>query len=141
MPKKSFLAQAAQKYKELAAAYPEEKLALDLAPITGQVMSGLDAGAAAVEGRYGDAMLEGLGMIPGIKYIPGMGLTKAVTKYASNPAKLGRLADQVSDGLSYAEQKKENAGYKNGGKVTSKKTTKPRGIGIAKRGWGKAGVK
>ena len=140
--KNSIPKQLAKKYRELSAEYPEAKLALDLLPIAGMGMSALDAAASAAEGKYGDAALEALGVVPGVKYVPGMGATKALAKYkyASRPAELARTIDRASDAVSYGEEKAD--GLKRGGKVKAapKKpertsdSVKRRGDGIAKKG-------
>jgi hypothetical protein len=135
--KKPLSKRLAEKYREMSARAPEAKLALDLHPVTGIPMSAMDAAASAAEGMYGDAALEALGVVPGVKYIPGMGLTKAMTKYASKKAEAARTVDRASDAVSYAGEKKAEAkdrmGLKKGGAV------KPRGVGKALRGWGRAG--
>jgi hypothetical protein len=135
--KKSLAKRLAEKYREASARAPEAKLALDLNPITGIPMSALDAAASAAEGKYGDAGLELLGVVPAVKLIKGAGHLKDAVKYAGKKAEAARTIDRISDSVSYAGEKtaqaKERTGLKKGGSV------KPRGVGIAKRGWGRAG--
>jgi hypothetical protein len=145
--KKSLAKRLAEKYRRASEAAPEAKLALDLHPITGIGMSALDSAASAAEGMYGDAALEALGMVPGVK--PARGLSKAL-RFASQKAQLARGIDRSSDAVQYATTKAEKAkevppkgsrtevadaksAMKRGGVV------KPKGVGKALRGWGRAG--
>jgi hypothetical protein len=136
--KKPLPKRLAAKYREASARAPEAKLAMDLHPVTGIGMSALDSAASAAEGKYGDAVLEALGVVPGVKYIPGIGLKKAFKKYADAKSNAARAIDRTSDSVSYGTEKtaeaKERTGLKKGGVVR-------RGDGIAKRGHTKGRVR
>jgi hypothetical protein len=108
------------KYEEASEANPKTKLALDLAPGTGQVMSALDAVNSLRRGNYADAAINAAGVLPPVKWAQ-----KAVRakKLYSNL----RSLDHVNDTNDFAK-KEEAAGRAKGGIVKS------RGDGCAKRG-------
>ena len=141
---KSLAKRLAAKYREASSRAPEAKLALDLHPVTGIAMSALDAAASAAEGNYGDAGLELLGVVPGVKYIPGAGATKAFRKYADAKSNAARTIDRASDSVSYATSKIAAAKEKYSGtedkgaaesaaKRKDKETYKKGGLAASKR--------
>jgi hypothetical protein len=113
------------------------KLALDVAPYTGQLTSAADVAQALYKGDLADAAQNALGFIPGLKlahkFIPGSGTIKAVTKSTKNTPDnalrgVGKVLDVANDADNFRES--TEAGYKRGGRVRS---TGYKGYGKAKK--------
>ena len=116
------------KYKKWAEDNPDTKLAADVTPYSGSATSIGDAAVAADEGRYGDAGLELLGVIPLVK--AGMKASKLRQKI-SKATRAAQAVDRTSDTVSAGETAVQNkvssmdkpdyltGGMKKGGKVRS----------------------
>jgi hypothetical protein len=130
---------AAKKYKKWAEENPKSKLAADLTPGVGVVTSVGDAAAAADEGKYGDAALELLGVVPGAKLVPLISKLSRKASRVNKTKEVASTADKTSDTLQYAEGRKPvedkpdwaTGGMKKGGKISSAST---RADGCAQRG-------
>ena len=131
------------KLKELSDRYDkwkkdnaEVKLAMDIAPYTGQATSAADVAQALYKGDYPDAASNALGFIPGLKavrkFVPGVGATKGASKTTKNTAEnalkgVGKVLDASNDAGNYQENTER---YRKGGSV---RATGYKGYGKAKK--------
>jgi hypothetical protein len=97
------------KYDKAKGDYPGEKYLLDMVPGVGQVTSALDTVSALDKGNYGDAALNAIGVIPGVKYIPARGLVKSAKKYAGKGFAAARNFDRGMDTAEYIGSEREKA--------------------------------
>lgn len=111
-----------ESYKKFKKENKELKLAADLTPVVGSVLSGVDAAEDAYDGNYVGALANAAGMIPGIKH--GVVLSKAAKAVqvakANNAARAaGRVVDAAGDAGEFDTARRE--GYAKGGRVTGYK--------------------
>lgn len=129
------------KYKKWAEENPKTKLAADLIPGVGAVASVGDSAAAAGEGKYGDAALELLGVVPGAKLVPMVSKISRKALRANKAKEVASTADKTSDTLQYIEGRKPvedkpdwaTGGLKKGGEVKAR-TASQRADGCCIRG-------
>lgn len=95
------------KYDKAKRDYPREKYLLDMAPGIGQVTSALDTVSSLSKGDYGDAALNAVGVIPGVKHVPARGLVKAAKKYAGKGFAAARNFDRGMDTAEYIGNERE----------------------------------
>jgi len=76
--------QALDGYDKLSQQYPTMKLALDVAPFSNVVTSGLDVASDLRKGDYGTAAGDALGLVPGMR--AGVGLAKGAVNTISKAA-------------------------------------------------------
>ena len=133
------MVRAVDKYKQWAVENPKTKLAADLTPGVGVMTSVGDAAVAADEDRYGDAGLELLGVVPGLKAVNYLRKGAKSVERANKIKDVAHTADKTSDALQYVEGRKPvkdkpdwaTGGMKKGGKV---KSASSRADGCAIRG-------
>jgi len=137
---------AVDRYKKWSEDNPKTKLAADLTPGIGAATSVGDSAVAFNEGRHGDAALELLGVVPGVKALPMINKASRAAQKINKARQAATTADKTSDTLQYVEGRKSEddkpdwatGGMKKGGKV---RTASQRADGIAQRGKTKGRIK
>lgn len=132
------------KYDKFVAEHPKSKLAADLTPVAGSVLSLVDTASDINKRDYPAAAIDTLGLIPLAKFIPGRGFVKSAMRYGGKGWDAARGADVVMDASDAA--KNENERLKNkkakGGIIKKAKSgvikkatsASKRGDGIANKG-------
>lgn len=126
-------------YAAWAKSNPEVKLALDTAPVTGQLMSLRDAIHHENMGKSSSALSDLVGAIPGVK------LAKTAPKIVGGILKAASGYDTVGDITDYMDAKEENKKAKGGfavkpvwDKKRPKDLGKPKSLSVKKKKSAKA---
>lgn len=91
---------------------PGLKLALDILPGTGQVMSARDVYHDIYKQNLGAALIDALGLIPGAKLVQGAGMVKNAVQRAGPLWRGSRLADALADTYEYFKAEPAKPGGK-----------------------------